>query len=164
LGSAVLSVLTSGWLSRSSPGSLASFHSMTTLVCSPAPRSLDLPRCSDYCVLRAYRDQGLTLVFELEIDDIDGWESPLLVCVACPRYQSERGRRSLNICWLHGLRYSQRLGWNSIPSRPCLPQFGRDHVAIGIAVWTHPLFRYWVLGVVEQRVPRIIGRELDDGI
>jgi hypothetical protein len=38
-------------------------------------------------VLRAYWYERTTLVFELDVDDIDGWEIPLLVCVAGPRYQ-----------------------------------------------------------------------------
>jgi hypothetical protein len=29
-------------------------------------------------------------VFELGVDDIDGWEIPLLVCVAGPRYHTKR--------------------------------------------------------------------------
>ena len=37
-------------------------------------------------VLHAYRNQRTTLVFELDVDDIDGWEIPLLVCVAGPGY------------------------------------------------------------------------------
>jgi hypothetical protein len=37
--------------------------------------------------LNLHRDQGTTLVFELDVDDVDRWEILLLVCVSGPRYQ-----------------------------------------------------------------------------
>ena len=48
-------------------------------------------------VLRRCWDEGTPLVFELEVDDIDGWEIPLLVCVAGPRYQPATFRRGAAI-------------------------------------------------------------------
>ena len=36
--------------------------------------------------LGAYWYQSLALVFKLDVDDLDRWENPLLVCVAGPRY------------------------------------------------------------------------------
>ena len=39
--------------------------------------------------LGAYWYQSLALVFELDVDHIDGWEILLLVCVAGPRYHTE---------------------------------------------------------------------------
>jgi hypothetical protein len=39
--------------------------------------------------LSLHRDRSFALAFKLNIDDIDGWEIPLLVCVAGPRYQTK---------------------------------------------------------------------------
>ena len=49
--------------------------------------------------LGAYWYQSLALVFKLDVDDLDRWENPLLVCVAGPRYHI----KPLNLGRVQGL-------------------------------------------------------------